>query len=162
MPPEAVKTGLAEILPLRKLHLQEANTQIRYNASHERGWSDSYILAIDGARVGYGAVNGQHNIQDRDTIFEFYIIPPYRKYAGPLFQQLLQASGAAYIECQSNDSLLASMIFEHSRDIRSEVILFEDYMATEYLKPEVIFRRRREEEPVFPHQHEPEGRSEEH
>jgi len=35
------KTELASILPLRALFLQESNFQVRYNACHERGWSDS-------------------------------------------------------------------------------------------------------------------------
>jgi len=156
MLPEALKTGLTEILPLRKLYLQETNTQIRYNASHERGWSDSYLLTVDGVHIGYGAVNGQH-LEDRDTIFEFYIIPPYRKYTSLLFQKLLLACGATHIECQSNDPLLAPMIFEYSRHIHSDVILFEDYTATKYQRPDVIFRKRKRGERVFSHQHEPEG-----
>ncbi len=60
----AQKTTLESILPLRQLFLQEANHQIRYNACHERGWSDSYMLAVDGADVGYGSIKGRE-IPDR-------------------------------------------------------------------------------------------------
>jgi hypothetical protein len=36
----AIKAELKDILALRVLYLQETNFQIRYNAVHERGWSD--------------------------------------------------------------------------------------------------------------------------
>jgi len=43
------KTSLNEILPLRNLFFQENNFQIRYNACHDRGWTDSYIVMPDNA-----------------------------------------------------------------------------------------------------------------
>jgi hypothetical protein len=42
------KTDLGRIQPLRALFLREANFQVRYNACHERGWTDSYLLTIGG------------------------------------------------------------------------------------------------------------------
>ena len=80
----AERAELRDILPLRALFLQERNVQIRYDARHERGWSDSYLLVHDGARVGYGSVMGRE-IPDRDTIFEFFVVPPFRKRARALF-----------------------------------------------------------------------------
>ncbi len=68
----AHKTNLQAILPLRNLFLHETNFQIRYNACHERGWTDSYLLTIDDVEIGYGSIKGQE-IADRDTIFEFYL-----------------------------------------------------------------------------------------
>jgi hypothetical protein len=44
MPSTALKVELNEIQSLRALFLQETNFQIRYNACHERGWTDSYLL----------------------------------------------------------------------------------------------------------------------
>src|SRR6185369_150423 len=98
-----LRAGLQEILPLRNLFLQENNFQIRYNACHERGWTDSYIILYNDEKIGYGAVKGNENIKDRDTVFEFYIIPSYRSISSAAFSKLLSVSGATFIECQSND-----------------------------------------------------------
>jgi GNAT superfamily N-acetyltransferase len=146
----AEKANLKDILALRALFLQETNFQIRYNACHERGWTDSYLLKIDGLDVGYGVIKGQEK-DDRNTIFEFYVIPPFKKFAAPLFLELISASDAKYIECQSNDLLLSSMLYEFSRDIRSDVVLFEPHSVREYKIPDSVFRPRRADERIFEH-----------
>ncbi|MEO5599675.1 MAG: hypothetical protein ABIR06_01985 [Cyclobacteriaceae bacterium] len=51
---KVIKTGLENIQDFRTLFLQECNFQIRYNACHERNWSDSYLLMSDGKAIGYG------------------------------------------------------------------------------------------------------------
>lgn len=150
------KTELPAILPLRQLFLQECNFQIRYNACHERGWTDSYLLTSGESPVGYGAIKGQE-IADRDTIFEFYLIPPFRKYAGEFFLELIAASGARFIECQSNDFLLTSMLYEFAQNINSEVVLFADHAVTTHAIPGVVFRRRTENDMIFEHKLEPAG-----
>lgn len=153
---KAHKTSLQAILPLRRLFLQETNFQIRYNACHERGWTDSYLLTIDAVKVGYGAIKGQE-IADRDTIFEFYVTPSFRKYSSLLFAKLIAASGARFIECQSNDVLLTSMLYEFAQNINSDVVLFEDDAVTEHAIPGVVFRHRKEDDTIFEHQVEPVG-----
>ena len=154
--PRAVRVGLKDIQPLRALFLQETNFQIRYHACHERGWTDSYLLKHDGAAVGYGSVKGRE-IAGRDTVFEFFVIPSVRKMASALFRELLRASGVGYIECQSNDLLLSSLMFEHARDISADVVLFEDHAVTEHVVPGAIVRRRRKGDDVFEHEVEPPG-----
>src|SRR5262245_52338131 len=104
------KTDLKEILYLRNLFLQENNFQIRYNACHERGWTDSYLIMYDEEKIGYGSVKGKENFKDRDTVFEFYIIPPYRNILSDAFLELLHSSKVRFIECQSNDLLLTSLL----------------------------------------------------
>src|SRR5262245_20374521 len=101
---------LKEILQLRNLFLQEHNFQIRYNACHERGWSDSYIISANNENIGYGSVKGNNDHHDRDTIFEFYILPPFRNLSSIAFQELLNSSKTIFIECQSNDLLLTAML----------------------------------------------------
>ncbi len=55
------KVDLEAILALRALFLREANHQIRYNAVHERGWSDSYLVAMDGrGLVALGRIFGPY------------------------------------------------------------------------------------------------------
>jgi GNAT superfamily N-acetyltransferase len=152
----AEKVELGAILPLRSLFLNEANHQVRYNACHERGWSDSYLLAIDGQNVGYGSVKGRE-IKDRDTIFEFFLIPSFRKCASALFAQFIAAAQPALIECQSNDPLLASMLFEFARNISADAVLFEEHCVTHLAVPGIVIRRRRESDAIFPHNAEPVG-----
>lgn len=143
------KTELKEILPFRTQFLQENSFQIRYDACHIRGWSDSYLLTINGKKVGYGSIKGKEELKDRDAIFEFYVLPFYRKMASLLFSTLLKSSKAKYIECQSNDLLLTSMQYEFAKDINADVVLFEDCVTTRHKKYEVIFRLRKAGDNVF-------------
>jgi GNAT superfamily N-acetyltransferase len=152
----AVKTELKGIQAFRTLFLQEANCQVRYNACHERGWSDSYLLMADGVAIGYGAIKGQE-IADRDTVFEFYLTPPFRRQASAAFRALLAASGATLIECQSNAALLFAMQCEFARDINADVVLFEDHAVTTLVIPGAVVRRRRDDDHIFPHGAEPAG-----
>ncbi len=156
MTARAVKAELKDIQALRALFLQETNFQIRYNACHERGWTDSYLLTIDDVEIGYGSIKGQE-ISDRDTVFEFFVIPSFRKLSSVLFRELLSASGAQYIECQSNDMLLSAMLYEFSRSISANVVLFEDHAVTEHVIPSAVVRPRRDNDQVFEHKVEPVG-----
>ena len=150
------KTTLDAIAPLRSLFLQEANHQVRYNACHERGWSDSYILMADGSSVGYGAVKGRE-IPERNAVFEFFVVSPFRKHASIFFQKLLAVANPEFIECQSNDPLLSSMLFEFAGGISSDAVLFEDHCVTHLALPGAAFRRRRADEEIFTHSFEPVG-----
>lgn len=150
------KTVLNEILPLRALYLEEMNCQIRYNACHERGWTDSYALMLDGELVGYGAIKGRE-IKDRDTVFEFFVIAPFRARASELFEELVTASGAQWIECQSNDPLTSAMLFEFSTGVSADVVLFADHAATALKVPGAELRLKRSDERIFDHKVEPVG-----
>lgn len=154
---QIIKTTLNDILHLRALFLQECNFQVRYNACHERGWSDSYLISVDGAHVGYGSVKGKDDHSKREAIFEFYLIPGWRKNASTIFEKLISVSGTTYIECQSNDLLLSSMLYEYGRNISSDVILFKDGCVTTLGITGGTFRERMPEEHLFQHNHEPEG-----
>jgi len=157
MNPKAVKTSLKEILPLRNLFLQENNFQIRYNACHERGWTDSYILIYNEANIGYGSIKGNENPGDRDTLFEFYTIPSFRNKSSLAFSELLHSSGVSFIECQTNDWLLTSLLFQHGQNINSKVILFEDDIKSSLKIDNIIFRKRRDDDILFEHNSEPVG-----
>jgi len=152
----ANKVRLDAILPLRGLFLQNANRQIRYNAVHERGRSDSYLLTMDDRPVGYGSIKGRE-VDDRDTVFEFFVAPPFRKHTSELFRQLLAAARPQFIECQSNDLLLSSMLFEFAGSIAADVVLFEDHSMTQLVVSNALVRPRRPGDLVFPHGIEPVG-----
>jgi GNAT superfamily N-acetyltransferase len=153
----ATKTSLKEILYLRNLFLQENNFQVRYNACHERGWTDSYIINCNEEKIGYGAVKGNANLKDRDTVFEFYIIPPSRNLLSAAFIELLHASNATFIECQNNDLLLTSLFYQHAKNINADVILFEEGFTSELTISGVKFRKRRDDDVIFEHNAEPPG-----
>jgi GNAT superfamily N-acetyltransferase len=151
-----VKTRLSKIQRLRAQFLQEANCQIRYNAAHERGWTDSYLLTIDGVEIGYGSIKGSEQA-NRDTLFEMYVLPPFRTYASDLCKLLLVESKATDIECQTNDRLLSSLLFEQAHDINSDTILFEAGTPSALQVPGGIVRERRLRERIFEHHDEPVG-----
>jgi GNAT superfamily N-acetyltransferase len=154
---EATKTTLKEILSLRNLFLQESNFQIRYNASHERGRTDSYKISVDTIIIGYGSLKGNENPAERNTIFEFYIIPSFRHLSSGAFAKLLNISSASFIECQSNDILLNSMLYEYGQNINANVVLFKDQIATFHHLDDVKFRKRNDGDVIFEHKLEPEG-----
>jgi hypothetical protein len=156
----AIKTELSQILPLRALFLQEANFQIRYDSVHARGWSDSYLLTSDGVAVGYGSTrrhDGPHTGAERQTVFEFYVSPPFRRQVSLFFRELLTASGARYVECQSNDLLLTHLLFEFTRNISSDTVLFGAHSSTNLQYPGGVVRPRRDNDRLFEHTVEPEG-----
>lgn len=155
--PRASRCELADILPLRQEFLAEAAVQVRFNACHERGWTDSYLLSMDGQAVGYGSVRGQE-IADRDTVFEFYVTPAHRSSAAGLFETLLAAARPRWIEWQTNLPLGPGLLYEYAQDIYAEAILFADGpQAGPRLRDGAVFRSLRPGEGVFEHQSEPPG-----
>jgi len=139
---EIIKTSLEEINPFRVLFLQENNFQFVCDKCHYYGWADTYLFKINGTKVGYGSVWGTHNRQDRDSIFEFYLLQPFRKAADLVFPQFYNVAGAIYIESQSNDSLLSSMLYQFSQNVNAEAILFKDGFETNLKIPGASFGRK--------------------
>lgn len=156
MKPSVQKAVLADILPMRAQYLAEMNCQIRFNACHERGWTDSWRLLLDGVCVGYSSTKGRVR-DDRDTVFELFVLKTYRRYADDLFRELVHASEAAFVECQSNDALITSLLFEHSSSVSSDVMLFEDHLSTDLLYAGGTVRPRQESDIIFEHTLEPVG-----
>ncbi|MBS1524063.1 MAG: GNAT family N-acetyltransferase [Bacteroidetes bacterium] len=154
---QVVQTQLDHILPLRNLFLQECNFQVRYNAVHERNLSDSYLVKDGDAAIGYASVKGRDDLSLRDAIFEFYLMPAWRKYSSAVFKELLSVSKVSCIECQSNDPLLSGMLYEFATGIYSDVILFKNGPVTDMHIPGAIFRERQHGDTLFEHYSEPEG-----
>jgi GNAT superfamily N-acetyltransferase len=151
------KVSLQDILYLRRLFLQANNVQIRYNSCHERGWSDSYIVEHKGLKIGYGSVKGNNKIEDRDTIFEFYVIPAFRNLAPLVFEELLKTTGVSYVESQTNEPFLTSFAYTHGTHLSSDTILFLDDRVTHLQPKGALFRRRIDGELIFKHYAEPQG-----
>ncbi|HEY4327304.1 MAG TPA: GNAT family N-acetyltransferase [Mucilaginibacter sp.] len=135
------RTDLEHIREHRVLFLQERNFQFIYNKCYENGWADTWLFKIDGEVTGYGSLWGADSRDARDAIFEFYLLTPFRKLANFIFEEFCTVSGAKLIECQSNDSLLAWMLYEYALNINAEAILFEDDFQSDIAIQGVILDR---------------------
>jgi len=144
-----LKTQYSDIQTLRKQYLTEMNCQIRYDSCHFRGWTDEYTLWIHNQKVGYGSVKGYDDLHDRDTIFEFYVLPSFRKQAFQLFQELINATKVTHLECQTNDEFLTNLVYEFGQNIYAHTILFEDGQPTYFHRPELKLRKRQPSDQVF-------------
>jgi RimJ/RimL family protein N-acetyltransferase len=141
MEAEVHKVPLNEIQDLRNLSLQENNFQFVHDKCHGAGWADTYIFTVGKDTAGYGSVWGKDDRKARDTIFEFYLIRPYRKFANIIFPTFRTVSGAGFMECQTNNKLQSETMFEHARNMYAEAILFEDDFQTELSIPDTSFKR---------------------
>jgi GNAT superfamily N-acetyltransferase len=133
VPPDDVRN-------LRDLRRHELGCQIFLDSWHERGWTNSYLLRIDGRIVGYGLVGGVR-ADPKDTVTEFYVLPMNRSAALPLFRRFLDVSQAPKFEVQTNDLLLTLMIYDCAAVIESPVILFHDAITTSLTGQGGVFRR---------------------
>jgi GNAT superfamily N-acetyltransferase len=107
------------------------NCQIVYDSIHRRdGWTVTYMLNVDGVAVGFGSVAVGGPWKDKPSIIEFYVLPEHRPRSFKLFEALLTASNARFMEIQSSDALLAVMLHTYARDISSEKIVFRDAITT--------------------------------
>lgn len=129
---DIVKVQEADIESHRRLFLAEAKFQFVYNKCHGAGWVDVYLFKLNDIAIGYGSLWGKDKREDRDTICEFFLDNPFRKHARQIFEQFIQASGAGFVECQTNDILLAGMAFESTKNINAEAILFETAFETAF------------------------------
>lgn len=114
---------------------------------HYYGWCNDWLFSIDGITIGYGCVWGTDDRNARDTIFEFFLLPPYRNLASKVFNQFISVTAATNIEVQTNDLLLSSMLHEFAESIRVESILFEEDVETHLQIPGVHFRRKKTDDP---------------
>lgn len=58
MPSEGMQAPADAILALREEYRREMGCQIVHDSYHARGFTDSYLLRIEGRTVGYGSVAG--------------------------------------------------------------------------------------------------------
>lgn len=151
------KAGTENILPMRALFLHEGNFQFIHNSYHARNWADTYLFSVNEEIAGYGCTCGIEDRNMRNTVFEFYILPSFRRMSLELFIALLHNSGARFIESQSNDVLLTQMLYHFAKNINTGAILFEDNITPAILCPGVTFRCKNAGDKIFEHKAEPEG-----
>jgi GNAT superfamily N-acetyltransferase len=155
---DARRADLAAIAPWRARYLDEMDAQVRYDAVHRRGWSDVYLVAIDGVDVGYGAIKGFDDLAARDALFELYLDSAARPRAVPLARAVLAASGADRLECQTNDAGTFGVFRQIASGVEVDAILFADRERTALAVPGAIARPRRPEDTaISEHTAEPVG-----
>lgn len=138
---QILKTRSEDIKDFHNLFLHENNFQFVFDKCHYYGWADVFVFVYNNVQIGYGAVWGTNKREDRDTVFEFYVLPPYRSYNSIIFQQFIDATNPLYIESQSNDVLLSAMLYEFGKNIHAEAILFKDYFQSTIHIADVVFGR---------------------
>lgn len=140
---------------MRALFLQEINAQVRYDAAHTRPGATPYIIRENSRDIGYGSVKDTQS--GAGTIFEFYLLPIARQHALGLLGQLVEASRADALECQSNDRFYAPLVKASCGALVSDTILFAPGELPELPSGGAVFRRRRRTDKVFRHEVEPVG-----
>lgn len=127
----AKPVSFEEIRRWRDHYRAEMNCQIVHDNMHYReGWSESYLLELAGAPVGYGSILVGGPWKGTRTVFEFYVTQPWRWRVFDLFDALREASHADGMEIQSNDVLITVMLHAFAREIKSESVVFEDKTTT--------------------------------
>jgi RimJ/RimL family protein N-acetyltransferase len=138
---EILKTALENILSMRIQFLHENKFQFIHHKCHMYGWADTYLFLVDGVQAGYGSVWGAKDRKDRDCIFEFYLIKPYRALAGKIYSQFYSLPGIRFLEAQTNDLLLSTLFLQHAKNIQPEAILFEDEFVPRFTIDGAFFRK---------------------
>lgn len=127
---EIKRTTHEAIAHLRDEFLRENNVQFVLDKCHRYGWADVYSFNSDGSQVGYGSAWGKEKRDERDTIFEFYLIREHRQRAEKFFSAFCEASKVLWVECQSNDQFLYPMFKKFAKNVKEEAILFADHKTT--------------------------------
>jgi GNAT superfamily N-acetyltransferase len=155
---EVAAVPLGEIAGMREEYRREMACQIVHDSWHARGFTTSYLLRLHGKVAGYGSVGGAPR-DPKDTLKEFYLFPPFRGSALPIFRALIEVSGARTIEAQTNDALLLLMLLDCGVELTSPTILFADGLMTRLDARGAVFRllSDAEREGAFPHTHEDVG-----
>ncbi len=148
------------IRPLRELYRQELDCQIVHDCAHDRGnCVEWHLLQIDGEVAGYGAVWVGPYWMNKDSVFEFYVLPKFRTAMFPLFEKFLAATNPTRIYAQTNDPFLGVLIFDYIQSTIVGHIVFEDKAETKLSPAGAVFRHAAPEDKdrIFEHKIEPVG-----
>jgi GNAT superfamily N-acetyltransferase len=124
-------TDLTTIAHLRDIYRHEMHCQIMFDSLHVRpGWTTPYLLKVDGAPAGYGAVAHAGPWKDKPTIFEFFVLPGQRHRTFRVFWEFVVATGTRSIETQTNGTVLGVLVHSFCPSVVAEAILYEDGLQT--------------------------------
>lgn len=145
----AREVELAELEGMREKHRREMNCQVVHDSIHRRaGWAREFLLEADGTAVGYGSVAEGGPWKDKPTFFEFFILPESRGRVFECFEIFVAASGAQFLEVQTNATLATVMALTYGRDLDVEAIVFRDELTTRHLLEGAVLKRVTTEEEI--------------
>jgi GNAT superfamily N-acetyltransferase len=128
---ECRATELSVIQSQRDIYRHQMHCQIIHDSLHVRpGWTTPYLLTIDSAPAGYGAVAHAGPWKDKPTIFEFFVLPARRNRDFDLFAAFVEACGTRAIETQTNKTILGVLAQSLCDSLMAEAILYEDKLTT--------------------------------
>jgi GNAT superfamily N-acetyltransferase len=138
---ECKVTELSEIAQLRDIYRHEMRCQIIHDSLHMRsGWTTPYLLKVDGAPAGYGAVAHAGPWKDKPTIFEFFVLPGQRHRTIRLFREFVTTSGTRSIETQTNGTVLGVLVQSFCPFVVAEAIVYLDGYRTSISIPGAVVR----------------------
>jgi GNAT superfamily N-acetyltransferase len=149
-----------EIKSLRDLYREHLACQIVHDSAHYReGCTQSYLIHHADQVVGYGSIWTGDYWMKSGSVFEFYPLPAYQPRLFSLFEYFIRELAPACIYAQTNDPFLGTLIFDYTRDLLVEHILFSAGIGTAHIAPGTVFRpvQPEERETIFPHHVEPVG-----
>ena len=131
MPIELRSCAARDALSLRVRYREEMNCQIVHDSIHARaGWTETYLLHLDGLAVGFATIAIDGPWKDKRTILEFYVLAEHRTRAFEMFEAFLAMADCKAIEVQSNDTIVTAMLHTFAREIVTEKIVFHDARTT--------------------------------
>lgn len=137
--------SVESIAEWRDLYREEMHCQIVHdNMSARPGWTQPYLIEIDGRAAGYGSILIAGPWKGTRTVFEYYLAPPQRSRTFDCFEAFLAASQATAMVVQTNDALLTVMFHLWARNVASEKIVFADGLTTYHRMDGAVLRRRNE------------------
>lgn len=140
---EVRRAEYREVEAARELYRHEAHCQIVHDSALRRGLADAYVILLAGRMAGYAGVWNRYY---PGRVVEFYVLPHTRRFASPMFRDLIAASNATHVEAQTNMSWMLTMLHDHASEIVEEKILFEDATVTSLGCPAGVFRQARPED----------------
>jgi RimJ/RimL family protein N-acetyltransferase len=153
-----IRSSLENIQSLREEYLRRVNAQVVHDAWHRRGRTTIYQLSQGHEVIGYGAVGGSSG-EPHETVKEFFVLPRFEVAAESVFQRFLTEVQPKWLDAQSNDPYLATLVSRFALDHEARANLFEDGGTTDLQNPGVVLRRVTEQDQasLFAHTTEPVG-----
>lgn len=140
---EVKPAAVEDISTWRDLYREEMHCQIVHdNMSARPGWTQPFLIEIDGRAAGYGSILIGGPWKGTRTVFEYYLALPQRSRTFDCFEAFLAASQATAMVVQTNDLVLTAMFHLWARNIASEKIVFADRLTTHHQLDGAVFRRR--------------------
>lgn len=122
----AAPAALEEVMPLREKFRAEMDAQIVHDSLHRReGWTRTWILKAGDRVAGFGSIAVEGPWKGKPTLFEFFVGSRFREVEDSLFDVLVPACRARFIEAQTNEPWIARQLPRCAPVTITEKIIFK-------------------------------------